>query len=150
MMDAGKFSNLSDELLQELRCAAADALQRSWSPYSRYPVGAALLTVSGRIVSGCNVENAAYPSGLCAEASAIGRLVSAHGAEPLAAVYVICQGEEPAWPCGSCRQRLHEFAHPDLRVYVSTWEGAVQSLAFTDLFPQSFGPQNLGFHLLGG
>jgi cytidine deaminase len=141
--------NLLDEQVLALRRAAADALERAWAPYSRYPVGAAVLTVSGRIISGCNIENAAYPSGLCAEASAIGRMVSAGGAESLLAVYVICKGAEPAWPCGSCRQRLNEFAHPKLQVYVSTWEGNTQGSAFSDLFPHSFGPKNLGLQILG-
>ncbi|MEY2342819.1 cytidine deaminase [Acidithiobacillus sp. IBUN Pt1247-S3] len=149
MTSTGGDGKLGSEQLLILRKTASAALQRSWSPYSCYPVGAALLTASGQIVSGCNVENAAYPSGLCAEASAIGSLVSSLGAQPLLAVYVICQGEEAAWPCGSCRQRLNEFAHPDLWVYTSTWDGAVQSCAFSNLFPHSFGPQNLGLRTLG-
>lgn len=135
---------IREELLHQLRIAAETVLQHAYAPYSRYPVGAALLTQSGEIFSGCNVQNAALPSGLCAEASAIGHMVSTLGATPIRAVYVLCKGREPAWPCGSCRQRLNEFALPELWIYTATIvSNEVEQASFTSLFPHSFGPHNL-------
>ena len=149
MKHSPEFLGVAPDILNALRRAAAQSLLRAHAPYSRFPVGAALLTDRGEIIGGCNVENAAYPSGLCAEASAIGQMVSTLGARPLRAVYVICQGVEPAWPCGSCRQRINEFALPDLLIYTSTWEGPPEQSSFAALFPHSFGPRNLGHELLG-
>ncbi|MCL5051965.1 cytidine deaminase [Acidithiobacillus acidisediminis] len=146
---AGPLSPVAPEQLIALRRAASQALERAYAPYSRYRVGAALLTKTGDIVPGANVENAAYPSGLCAEASAIGHLVATLGVMPLRAAFIVCQGDKPAWPCGSCRQRLNEFALPELWIFTATWEGPVEGAAFSSLFPHSFGPQNLGRAELG-
>ncbi|WP_064306531.1 cytidine deaminase [Acidithiobacillus caldus] len=134
---------VSEYVLQQLRTAAMSALENAYAPYSLYPVAAALLTTQGKIVQGCNIENAAYPSGLCAEASAIAQLVSSSGYQRIRAVYVLCAADEPAWPCGSCRQRLNEFADPELEVYAATQNGILQRADFIDLFPHSFGPANL-------
>ncbi|MHB8211432.1 MAG: cytidine deaminase [Acidithiobacillus sp.] len=113
------------------------------APYSHFPVGAALLTESGRIFQGCNIENAAYPSGLCAKAVAIGQMVATLGRTPIRAVCIACKGHSPAWPCGTCRQRLNEFAGPSMWVYTSTLAGSPQRMTFSELLPNSFGSADL-------
>ena len=136
-------SEISEAALAQLREAAEEMLQRAYAPYSHFPVGAALLTGSGRIFQGCNIENAAYPSGLCAEAVAIGQMIATLGSMPIRAAYIACKGHSPAWPCGSCRQRLNEFASPTMWVYAATLAGSPQRMAFSDLLPNSFGAMNL-------
>jgi cytidine deaminase len=89
--------------------AASDARQRAYAPYSKYRVGAAILTRDGAIHAGCNVENATYGATLCAERSAIAAMVAAGGKDPVAAA-VVSAGPEPASPCGICRQVMIEFA----------------------------------------
>ncbi len=95
--------------LEALVLAAKGARAHAHAPYSRYPVGAALLTRSGRVFAGCNVENASYPAGLCAERNAIGQMVAAGDREPVACV-VVTRGPRAGSPCGICRQTLAEFA----------------------------------------
>ena len=136
-------AEISEEILAQLRKAAEEMLKHAYAPYSHFPVGAALLTGSGRIFQGCNIENAAYPSGLCAEAVAIGQMIATLGPMPIRAAYIACKGQSPAWPCGSCRQRLNEFALPTMWVYTATLAGSPQRMAFSDLLPNSFGAVDL-------
>ncbi len=96
-----------------LRAAAAVRLN-AYAPYSRFKVGCAIRAEDGRISVGANVENASYPEGLCAEAAAIAAMVAA-GQRRIAEIAVVCEGAEPAPPCGGCRQRIAEFADPDTR-----------------------------------
>lgn len=123
--------------------AARAAMARAYAPYSRFRVGAALRDEAGRIHAGCNVENAAYPVGTCAEAGAIAALALA-GGRRIEAVLVIGEGPELCTPCGGCRQRLREFAGPDCPVFIAGPEGIRASFTMAGLLPASFGPENLG------
>ncbi len=100
---------VSDELVLALVRAAKDARAHAYAPYSRYLVGAAIATKSGRIFAGCNVENASYGACLCAERNAIGQMVAAGETAPIACV-VVTKGPRAGSPCGICRQVLSEFA----------------------------------------
>ena len=111
-------------------------------PYSRFRVGAALRAEDGRVFAGCNVENAAYPVGSCAEAGAIAAMILA-GATRIAEALVIGDGEGLCTPCGGCRQRLREFAGPDVPVHVAGEQGLRRSFTIGELLPASFGPENL-------
>ena len=125
-----------------LVAAAREAQRRAHAPYSKFPVGAAVLDEMGRIHSGCNVENAAYPLGLCAEAAAIAAMVMA-GGRRIGAIAVVGDGDALVTPCGGCRQRIREFAEPQTPILVA--DGATVRARFTlaELLPASFGPENL-------
>ncbi|MFE1600419.1 cytidine deaminase [Methylobacterium sp. ID0610] len=124
--------------------AAALAVQaRAHAPYSRFRVGAALRDETGAIHAGCNVENAAYPVGTCAEAGAIAAMVAA-GGRRIAAILVLGDGEALVTPCGACRQRIREFAAPGTTIQVAGPEGLRRSFTLEELLPASFGPDNLG------
>ncbi len=112
----------------ELVRAARAARERAYVPYSRFPVGAALRSADGRLFAGCNVENAAYPQGQCAEATAIGVMISA-GATRIAEAAVVGGGEGLCSPCGGCRQRLAEFAATDVPVHLAGPEGDIRRTA---------------------
>lgn len=122
--------------------AARAAQARAYAPYSRFPVGAALRTPGGAIFSGCNVENAAYPLGLCAEASAIAAMIGA-GETKIADILVLGPGPERITPCGACRQRIAEFATESTAIHLADGTGAVESLSLGDLLPRAFGPASL-------
>jgi len=122
--------------------AAAAARRRAYAPYSRFLVGAALRAEDGSVHVGCNVENAAYPQGTCAEAGAIAAMVAA-GQRRIAEA-VIAGGDAPCPPCGGCRQKLREFAGPDLEIRMVDADGRpllVRTLG--ELLPDSFGPELL-------
>lgn len=129
--------------MQQLADAARAVREHAYAPYSRFAVGAALLDERGRIHAGCNVENAAYPQGLCAEAVALGQLVSAGGTRVLAAV-VAGQAAQPVTPCGACRQRLREFAADDAPVWSADAHDITARHRLGELLPASFGPEHLG------
>jgi len=132
--------------LDRLFEAAADVRVRAHAPYSGFFVGAALVDREGRVHVGCNVENAAYPEGTCAEAGAIAAMVAAGGREILAIAVVggKPEGDEVlCHPCGGCRQKIREFAVEGTSVHLREAGGAVTSLAFADLLPHSFGPGHL-------
>ena len=122
-----------------LLALAREAMKRSYSPYSHYPVGAALLCADGRIFQGCNIENASFGLTNCAERTAIFKAVS-EGAEELTAIAIASTISAP-WPCGACRQVLNEFA-PDIRVLV-TWNGGQDEMYLDQLLPHGFGPKSL-------
>jgi len=123
--------------------AAASAIQpRAYAPYSRFKVGAAILADDGAIYAGCNVENAAYPVGTCAEAGAIAAMIGA-GAEAIRAVLVFGEGPELVTPCGACRQRIREFATPETPIAIAGPDGIRARFALVELLPASFGPANL-------
>src|SRR3954467_8218890 len=128
-----------DELLQ----AAADVMRNAHVPYSHFPVGAALRTPDGAIHAAANVENAAYPQGQCAEASAIGVMVAA-GATEIADVAVVAERMDICPPCGGCRQRLSEFATPETKVHLGRPGGPRRTLTMAELLPLGFGPEALG------
>ncbi|HET8758111.1 MAG TPA: cytidine deaminase [Solirubrobacteraceae bacterium] len=134
----------SDRLLgaDALVAAAREARDRAYAPYSRYHVGAALRAEDGSIHAGANVENAAYPQGQCAEASAIGALVAAGRTRVLEAA-VIADGAEVCVPCGGCRQRLREFMPLDGRIHLCARDGERVTVTLEELLPMSFGPEFL-------
>ncbi len=122
--------------------AARGAREQAYAPYSRFKVGAAILSERGAVYAGCNVENAAYPVGTCAEAGAIAAMAAA-GERNIAAVLVLGGGEALVTPCGGCRQRIREFARPDTPVHIAGPEGIRRSFTLDELLPFSFGPDNL-------
>ncbi|WP_146341385.1 cytidine deaminase [Nesterenkonia sp. NBAIMH1] len=128
---------MADVEFEGLVQAAQEAMSAAYAPYSRYPVGAAALTDSGQVVTGCNVENASYGVGLCAECTLVGQLQLSGGGRIVAFVCVNSAGEI-IMPCGRCRQLLNEFAAPSLRILtprgVRSWE---------QVLPQPFGPADL-------
>ena len=116
--------------------------EKAHVPYSQFKVGAAFLTEDNSIVVGCNVENAAYPQSQCAEASAIGNLIS-QGYKNIVEVVVIGSGNKLCSPCGGCRQRLREFAKLDVSIHMCNIEGHLKTSTLDELLPDSFGPENL-------
>lgn len=136
----------ADVALDALFEAAADVRVRAHAPYSRFFVGAAVLDEAGRIHLGCNVENAAYPEGVCAEAGAISAMIAA-GARRIRAVAVVggpADGDEILCPpCGGCRQKIREFAGSATSIHLREASGAVTSLGLDELLPHSFGPEHL-------
>ncbi|MDP8918446.1 MAG: cytidine deaminase [Pseudomonadota bacterium] len=122
---------------------AAKAIQaKAYAPYSRFKVGAAIATPDGKVFTGCNVENAAYPVGSCAEAGAISAMIAA-GESRIAEIVVMGEGDILCTPCGGCRQRIREFAGPDTPVHIAGPEGIRKRLTLEELLPFSFGPDNL-------
>ncbi len=122
--------------------AALEARARAYAPYSNFPVGAALRTEAGAVFAGCNVENAAYPEGTCAEAGAIAAMALA-GERAIAAVLVVGDGDALVTPCGGCRQRIREFAPPGAPIHIAGPEGLRRSFTLDALLPESFGPDHL-------
>ena len=131
---------VSDE---DLFAAAEAVRKRAHAPYSNFHVGAALLADDGNIYSGCNVENAAYPIGNCAEASAIAAMI-AGGGKRILKIYTTGPGRAPVTPCGGCRQRIREFAALDTPVISHGVDGTPLKTTLGDLLPHSFGPEYLG------
>lgn len=122
--------------------AAKAAQERAYVPYSKFRVGAAVRGASGAIYAGCNVENAAYPIGNCAEASAIAAMIMA-GETTIIEALVVGDGAGLCTPCGGCRQRLREFAALTVPVHVAGRDGIRRSFTVEELLPASFGPDNL-------
>jgi cytidine deaminase len=134
--------SVSDHDLAALVAAARATRERAHAPYSRFRVGAALLDEHGRVHGGCNVENAAYPQSLCAEAVALGALVAAGGTR-VRAVVVAGEGAVILVPCGGCRQKLSEFAGADTPV-VSVDDATIRARhTLGELLPFGFGPAHL-------
>lgn len=134
----GDMADIEPELL-----AAAFAVQtNAHVPYSHFPVGAAIRTRTGAIFAGCNVENAAYPQGVCAEASAISAMVSA-GERLIDAIVTVCNGEALSTPCGGCRQKIREFSDAATIIHAAGPDGIRSSYTMSELLPDSFGPENL-------
>lgn len=129
------------QLAEKLVAAAREAAAAAYAPYSDYRVGTALLTASGEIVTGCNVENGTYGLSICAERCAVfaarARGLVDPRTAPLRAVAVHSPGKSTPWPCGACRQVLSEFAGPELPVLIDGREGTVESTLGT-LLPSSF------------
>jgi homotetrameric cytidine deaminase len=141
---AGSYSDrvLAAAGSEQLVEAARAALERAYAPYSNYRVGVALRAPDGSVHVGANVENAAYPLGNCAEASAIGAMIAA-GRDKIVEAAVIGDGEEPCVPCGGCRQRLREFMPLDATVHLIAEKGARAEMTLQELLPRSFGPEYL-------
>ena len=128
--------------LDELFAAALAARGKAYAPYSRFPVGAAVRTASGTVHAGCNVENAAYPVGVCAETSAISAMVLA-GDSRIAEIVVVGGGPQALTPCGACRQRISEFASADTKVHCANLEGIKATYRLDELLPHAFRPSVL-------
>jgi len=131
-----------EALIDALIAAARAVRQHAHAPYSRFAVGAAVLDEQGRIHAGCNVENAAYPQGWCAEASAIAVMVAA-GGRRIHAVVVCAEADAAVSPCGGCRQKLREFAADDCPVWLADTQALRASFTLGQLLPCSFGPEHL-------
>ena len=131
--------NLLDSLFATARAAQSNA----YAPYSGFKVGAAVRATTGNIYGGCNVENAAYPVGICAEAAAIAAMVCA-GADRISDILVLGEGDAHVTPCGACRQRIMEFATATTRIHVAGPDGVRGSFGMDELLPHGFGRKNLG------
>ena len=129
---------MTDRELVEL---AFTMLERSYSPYSHFPVGAALEGADGAVYTGCNVENAAYGSCICAERTALVKAVS-EGCQSFRRLAVVGNGGDYCWPCGSCRQMLYEFA-PELEILVARGDHDFIKTTLRELMPHGFGPEAL-------
>lgn len=123
--------------------AARAARLQAHAPYSRFLVGAAVLDEHGRLHAGCNVENAAYPQGVCAEAGALSAMVLAGGRRLRAAVVLGDAGSALVTPCGGCRQKLREFAAPDTPILIADPLHPRALFTMDELLPHSFGPDHL-------
>lgn len=128
-------SHSLDALFEAARAIAPKA----YAPYSGFSVGAAIRTAEGQVFAGCNVENAAYPVGTCAEAGAIAAMIAA-GFTTIEDIAIISPNANPCMPCGGCRQRISEFSTATTRVHVLDHAGAPSSYSIVDLLPHAFGP----------
>jgi len=128
--------------MDDLLAMARKMMLHAHAPYSRFHVGAAVRDEEGGVHGGCNVENAAYPQGWCAEASAIAALVGA-GRKRVLECLVIGPGPDLITPCGGCRQKLREFASDDLKIHLCGPDGLHRTVTLEQLLPLSFGPHNL-------
>ncbi len=126
---------------KELMNLAVEAAEGSYSPYSKFRVGAVVVTDAGDIVSGANIENAAFGASICAEANAISSAIAA-GVTAIETIAVVCLDGELCTPCGNCRQIMREFDVQ--RILLRSSDGATQVLTVEDLLPMSFGPEALG------
>ncbi len=126
----------------DLFAAAWAARAHAYAPYSGFAVGAAVRGASGAIYAGCNVENAAYPVGTCAEAAALSAAVAA-GETGITEALVAADTAEPVTPCGACRQRLREFGGDETAVFAADGSGVKATFSLGALLPHSFGPRHL-------
>ena len=133
---------VSEAILAELRAASMAAAQNAYCPYSRFPVGAAVLTAAGGIFSGCNVENASFGLTICAERNAIFQAVSG-GSQRVVAVVIYTPTANPTAPCGACRQVINEFG-PDAEIYCFCHGQKELRISMPELLRHAFGPHNLG------
>ena len=118
------------------------AMSKAYVPYSNYPVGVLIVTDNGNIYTGCNVENASYPLGNCAEASAIASMVMG-GEKKIKHIYVMTKNDEGGIPCGGCRQRIREFSDSNTEVFMCSKDGVKGRVNISELLPNSFGPEHL-------
>ncbi|MEK9853820.1 MAG: cytidine deaminase [Rhodobiaceae bacterium] len=128
---------------EKLMTAAIAAMGRAYAPYSKFPVGAAILDETGALHVGANVENAAYPVGNCAEASAIAAMVMAGGRRIAMIAVAGGDGNLLCTPCGACRQRIREFGAGETPVLIGAPDGLQRRFTLDELLPESFGPENL-------
>lgn len=123
--------------LEPMLDLAREALARAHAPYSGFRVGACIRGASGRLYAGCNVENTSYPVGQCAEATAIGAMVTG-GDRGIAEVVLVTERAEPCTPCGRCRQQLAEFAGPRTPIHLCGPEGLRETVTLGELLPLAF------------
>lgn len=130
-----------NEIFRKLIDAARSAASKTYSPYSHYPVGAAVLTTDGTVFTGCNIENASYGGTICAERTALVKALS-EGFTRFQAIAVVCGKGHDCWPCGICRQFMCEFG-VEIDVVVEGENRSIKSLKLRELLPCHFGPQEL-------
>lgn len=128
---------------RELFDAALEAMKKCHAPYSRFPVGAALRTRDGRIYAGCNVEVVSFPEGWCAETTALSHFVMGGGGE-ITEILVVAEKMAQCTPCGGCRQRLAEFAGPDVPLHLCDMNGVTETLTLGALLPRGFASDVVG------
>lgn len=138
MSGKGSSSMDKNQLIQEAKAA----MQMAYVPYSKFQVGAALLTKDGKVYRGCNIENAAYSMANCAERTALFKAIS-EGDKEFYAIAVIADTKRPVPPCGACRQVISELCDPDMKVYLTNLQGQVQELTVRELLPGAFSPEDL-------
>ncbi|MET3682301.1 cytidine deaminase [Alkalibacillus flavidus] len=127
---------------QQLVHSAQAMLSQAFVPYSKFPVGAALLTKNGDVYQGCNIENASYPVTCCAERVAIFKAIS-EGERDFNALAVIANTDRPVPPCGACRQVMSEFFDPNMPVYITNKDLEIKETTVGELLPFSFTPEDL-------
>jgi cytidine deaminase len=137
MLDVSDLTNEADYIN-----AAKLAMAKAYAPYSNYPVGAVVITEDGQTFAGCNVENASYPEGNCAEMAAIAAMVMA-GHQRIQQIYIMSQDAQGATPCGGCRQRIREFAGNNTPVILCSPAGVQKRFVVAELLPHAFGPEFL-------
>jgi cytidine deaminase len=130
-----------DPIIQSMKKVAEAARHNAYCPYSNFKVGAAVLTDSGEVAGGCNVENASFGLAMCAERNAIFRAI-AQGHKHIRALVIVTQKDRPAQPCGACRQVIHEFG-PDAEVFSFGKIGPASHARLAELLPNAFGPEDL-------
>ena len=128
---------INEKTAERLLLAAREARKNSYSPYSLYPVGAAVLAESGKVYAGCNMENVSYPASLCAERNAIGSAVAA-GERKLLAIAVIGSHDSYTMPCGVCRQVMQEFCAPSFMIYMGRSDGTYVAESLGAMLPYGF------------
>jgi cytidine deaminase len=129
--------------MNDLIAAAKSARLKAYAPYSKFLVGAAVRDERGQIHGGCNIENAAYPQGWCAETSAIAAMIMS-GGRSISEMAVIGTGDLLCTPCGGCRQKIREFAKGNVKIHMCGEDGKLkQTFTLDELLPASFGPENL-------
>jgi len=134
--------NFDNSKFDDLYIKAAEVMEAAYVPYSKFKVGAAILDENDNYHVGCNVENAAYPIGNCAEASAISSMIMSKGTK-IIAIAVTGYGDMLCTPCGGCRQRIREFASPNTPIIIGNEKKIQKIFTLKDLLPYSFGPENL-------
>jgi cytidine deaminase len=130
------------EIEQRLLAAAVAARTKAYAPYSQFLVGAAILSAEGNVYIGCNVENAAFPEGTCAEAGAIAAMVAA-GETVIDVILTVADSDMVATPCGGCRQKIREFSTPTTVIHAAGPKGVRKTYTVDELLPDSFGPEIL-------
>lgn len=128
---------VEENYIQALKQVAYDMLDKAYVPYSKFPVGAAILTDSGKIYGGCNIENAAYSLGNCAERTALFSAI-AQGDHSFQCLVVTGHTDEPISPCGACRQVISEFCSPEMPVFLMNSQGLVHETTVGTLLPGAF------------
>ena len=134
--------NFDNSKFDDLYIKAAEVMDAAYVPYSKFKVGAAILDENDNYHVGCNVENAAYPIGNCAEASAISSMIMSKGTK-IIAIAVTGYGDMLCTPCGGCRQRIREFASLNTPIIIGNEKKIQKIFTLKDLLPYSFGPENL-------
>ena len=122
--------------------ATKEAMSKAYVPYSNYPGGVLIVTDNGNTYTGCNVENASYPLGNCAEASAIASMIMG-GEKKIKHIYVMTKNDEGGIPCGGCRQRIREFSDSNTEIFMCSKDGVQGRVNISELLPNSFGPEHL-------